>query len=218
MPGAGRSSEHNLGSRGGSARGAPQGLRRGGGRVSKSKGPRWEGSWGEGQPERSAILEHVVCLRGGWHLERSISWPVLGRWPLSLFLMLFPSLSTAVGATALPQGEMTDDTQLVPVTHRVGVSGTPTKQGPTRPGCLTDGTRGSTPPRPVLGVCVFNRYRTFPMTRDRLPSDMCSGQLLVPWARPGWDCGFVQGERARVRKGLRAQQTEQGQGQEREDI
>ena len=128
--------------------GAPQGLRRDGGRVSKSKGPWWEGGWREGQPERSAILEHVVCLRGGWHLERSISWPVLGCWPLSLFLMLFPSLSTAVGPTALPQGEMTDDTQLIPVTRRVGVSGTPTKQGPTRPGCLTDGNRGSTPPRP----------------------------------------------------------------------
>lgn len=45
--------------------GVPQGLWRGGGRVSKSKGPQWEGSWGEGQPEHSTILEHVVCLRGG---------------------------------------------------------------------------------------------------------------------------------------------------------
>ena len=45
--------------------GVPRGLWRGGGRVSKSKGPQWEGSWGEGQPEHSAILEHVVCLRGG---------------------------------------------------------------------------------------------------------------------------------------------------------
>ena len=127
--------------------------------------------------------------------------------------MWFPALSTAAGPTALPQGEMTDDTeelcssQLVPVTRRLGVSGTPTKQGPTRPGCLTDGNRGSTPPRPVLGVCVFNRYRAFPMTRDRLRSDLCGGQLLVPWARPGWDCGFVQGERACVEKGPRAQQS-----------
>ena len=45
--------------------GVPRGLWRGGGRVSKSKGPQWEGSWGEGQPEHSAILEHVGGLRGG---------------------------------------------------------------------------------------------------------------------------------------------------------
>lgn len=56
------------------------------------------------------------------------------------------------------------------------------------------------------------------MTRDQLQSDLCGGQLLVPWAHPGWDCGFVQGERACAGKGLRAQQTEQGQEQEREDI
>ena len=132
-------------------------------------------------------------------MERSTSWPVLRRGPLSLFLMLVPSLSSAAGPT--DDTEELCSSQLIPVTHRVGVSETPTKQGPTRPGCLTDGNSGSAPPRPVLGVCVFNRYRAFLMTGAWLQSDLCGGQLLVSWARPGWDCGFLQRERTCVREG-----------------
>ena len=142
-------------------------------------------------------------------MERSTSWPVLRRGPLSLFLMLVPSLSSAAGPT--DDTEELCSSQLIPVTRRVGVSETPTKQGPTRPGCLIDGNSSSAPPRPVLGVCVFNRYRAFLMTGARLQSDLCGGQLLISWAHPGWDCGFLQRERTCAGKGLRAQQTEQGQ-------
>lgn len=103
MPGAGRSLEYSLGSRGG----WPLGLHRGSGGQGKGIRARalgGKGGWGK-TTECSAILEHVVWLRVGSLLrEVSLGCP----WALaSLFLCLmrFPALSTAAGPTALPQGE-----------------------------------------------------------------------------------------------------------------